>query len=634
MSDSSVWHLLGLREYMEGHAAKAIDCFARAISIEPARAEFHNDLAVAYGSLERYDDALASLRRAIELDPEYFEALKNLGDLLRHRSALDEALACYSRALALDSEDAELHYVVGDACYKLSRLDEAYASFLRAIDRDPQLANAYTYLGTISKFKSDPAAAIAFYERALAIAPTNTLRYLSATVLPIICSSTEEKYYYRNRLIAGIKELLSQGFRLDPLVEDMPVTFFLAYQGENDREVYELLGELCAGASRYLTSSHGPRVPGSRIRIGFVSSHLNDHSVGVFWRGLIANLDRARFHVHVFSLSPQQDYVTEFLKNACECYVQLPGALPAAREHIATERMDLLFYPDIGMDPAVYALASSRLAPVQCTSWGHPVTSGLRTIDYYISSDLLESSGAEQHYTEELVRLKTLGIYIYRPPLPKFTRTRADFGLAADSHIYGCLQSLFKLHPEFDDILAGILRSDPEGIIVLPGGHVPHWDTLLVRRLSRVIPDVTARVKIIPRLSYDDYMQLTSMVDVSLLPPDFGGGRTSYEAFTVGTPVVTLPSGFLRGRITYALYQILGIRDCIASSGSEYIDIAVRLGADKDHRSRVRAAIRDRSTRLFEDISAVREMEGFLEGAVDKARSTHSRRAVDSRSLS
>jgi protein O-GlcNAc transferase len=631
-SDSSAWHLLGLTEYMEGHAETAIDRFARAISIEPMKADFHNDLAVAYGSLERYDDALAILQRATELDPGHFAALKNLGDLLRHKGSLDQALACYGRAMDLDPEDAELHYVIGDACYKLSRLDEACASFLRAVDRDPQLANAYTYLGTISKFKSEPAAAIAFYERALAIAPTNTLRYLSATVLPIICSSTEEKYHYRNRLIAGIKSLLNQGFQLDPIVEDMPVTFFLAYQGENDREVYELLGDLCAGASRDLTSSQGPRVSGGRIRVGFVSSHLNDHSVGVLWRGLVANLDRTRFHVHVFSLSPQQDYVAEFLKNACESYVQLPVALSAAREQIAAECMDLLFYTDIGMDPAVYALASSRLAPVQCTSWGHPVTSGLRTIDYYISSDLLESAGAEQHYTEELVRLKSLGVYVYRPHLPEFTRTRADYGLAAGNHIYGCLQSLFKLHPEFDDILAGILRSDPEGIIVLPGGHVPHWDTLLLRRLSRAMPDVTDRVKIIPRLSYDDYMQLTSLVDVLLLPPDFGGGRTSYEAFTVGTPIVTLPSLFLRGRITYALYQILGIPDCVASCGSEYIDIAVRLATDKNHQSRIRAAIRDRSARLFEDIHAVREIESFLADAVEKVRWGESRSAVDSRS--
>src|SRR5262245_30563554 len=121
---SSAWHLLGVTEYLEGHPEKAIDHIARAISIEPTRAEFHNDLAVAYGSLQRYDDALASLQRATQLNPEYFAALKNLGDLLRHKGSLDDALACYSRAMDLDSEDAELHYVIGDAYYRLSRLDE------------------------------------------------------------------------------------------------------------------------------------------------------------------------------------------------------------------------------------------------------------------------------------------------------------------------------------------------------------------------------------------------------------------------------------------------------------------------------------------------------------------------------
>ena len=57
------------------------------------------------------------------------------------------------------------------------------------------------------------------------------------------------------------------------------------------------------------------------------------------------------------------------------------------------------------MDELSLQLAAQRLAPVQCNSLGHPETSGLPTIDYFLSSDLMEPLDAARHYTERLVRL-------------------------------------------------------------------------------------------------------------------------------------------------------------------------------------------------------------------------------------
>ena len=109
------------------------------------------------------------------------------------------------------------------------------------------------------------------------------------------------------------------------------------------------------------------------------------------------------------------------------------------------------------MEPITYTLAFSRLAPVQCVTWGHPVTTGIPTIDYFISSEALESEESDQHYTERLVRLKTPAIYYYRPETPTSLKDRAAFGLPESGALYMCPQSLFKLHPSFDEILAGTL---------------------------------------------------------------------------------------------------------------------------------------------------------------------------------
>ena len=63
-----------------------------------------------------------------------------------------------------------------------------------------------------------------------------------------------------------------------------------------------------------------------------------------------------------------------------------------------------MFYADLGMDIRTYFLAFARLAPVQCVTWGHPDTTGIPNMDYFISSDLIEADGAEKHYSETLYK--------------------------------------------------------------------------------------------------------------------------------------------------------------------------------------------------------------------------------------
>src|SRR5207253_11098850 len=109
-----------------------------------------------------------------------------------------------------------------------------------------------------------------------------------------------------------------------------------------------------------------------------------------------------------------RDATAQFIQEHVESYVELPVNLAAARRQIAEHGLDVLVYTDIGMEDLTYSLAFSRLAPVQCVTWGHPVTTGIPTIDYYLSSTLFETAEAQEHYTETLVRLPALPCYCYR----------------------------------------------------------------------------------------------------------------------------------------------------------------------------------------------------------------------------
>ena len=113
-------------------------------------------------------------------------------------------------------------------------------------------------------------------------------------------------------------------------------------------------------------------------------------------------------------------------------------------------------------------------------------------------------------------------------------------------------------------------------------------------------------------------MSLNAAADVSLDPIHFGGGNTTYEALAVGLPVVTMPAQFLRGRITNALYQQMGMTDLVVNSPENYVDLAVRLATDLDFRRAISEKILASCPVLFEDQRAIDAYAEFFSGVARK----------------
>jgi predicted O-linked N-acetylglucosamine transferase (SPINDLY family) len=322
----------------------------------------------------------------------------------------------------------------------------------------------------------------------------------------------------------------------------------------------------------------------------------------------------------VLSVGAHDDPLAARFRAAADRYVALPRQVRDARDQIAATELDVLLFADVGMDALTYTLAFSRMAPVQVATWGHPVTTGSPTMDYFLSSELLETTEADAHYTERLVRRPTLATYYVRPELTQPRRTRRELGLSDDRRLYLCPQTLFKFHPEFDATLAAILRGDPQGELVLIEGRTKNWTEQLQARFTRVMPDVVDRVRWLPALPNDRFLQLLAVGDVMLDPFHFGGGNTSYESLAIGTPVVTRPGLLLRSRIAQALYRSMAEKaeelpppGLIAASAEEYAAAALELAAPGRRRDAARGWIAAHADAVFEDAAAVRDFAGFLE---------------------
>ena len=312
---------------------------------------------------------------------------------------------------------------------------------------------------------------------------------------------------------------------------------------------------------------------------------------------------------------------------AADRVVELPVELAGARRLIAAERLDALYYADIGMSALTYFLAFARLAPLQCLTWGHPDTTGIRNLDRFLSCDAMEPVGAERHYSETLVRLPGPTLHYARPALPARLKPRSAFGLPDDAHLYVCPQSLFKIHPDFDRALVELLRRDPQGLVVLISGRDRNLDELLRRRIAGVGPDVVGRIRFLRQMPLADFLSLVTVSDVMLDPLHYSGGNTSLEAFALGTPIVTWPGAFMRGRHTYGFYKLMELARRRGGRPRALCRARARLGREPDFRRHVTRRVLDRVPGLFDHAPSVRAIEDVLAGGALKGKACRAQEA-------
>jgi predicted O-linked N-acetylglucosamine transferase (SPINDLY family) len=570
-----------------------------AVALQPDFAAAHHNRGNALQRLKRFDDALASYDRALAARPDYPEALNARALALQELKRHDEALTACERAIAARPGYPEALYLRGSILRAMNRSEDARAAYAAALAARPgyaeaRLARCMAELPILYRDAAEIDACRAAYER--------ELRALAAEVASGKVGDD----------LAGA------------IGSNLP--FFLAYQGRNDRELQRVYGEMVC---RLVSARFGPAPiapppsAGEKLRVGIVSGYFSQHSN---WKqpisGWLDQLDRARFRLFGYHTSGRTDAATRKAASLCERFVQGPLPHGRWRQEILHDGPHVLIYPEIGMDSTVPTLAAQRLARVQCSFWGHPETSGMPTVDYFLSSALMEPDDGDAHYTERLVRLPNLSIYyepIVPPPLPL---TRAQYGLRRDAVVYWCCQSLFKYLPQYDEVFAHIARAAGRDVqfafIENPGSQ--HITRLFRGRLAPHFAeaglDVDRHCVFLPRLDMREFVAAAGLCDVYLDSPGWSGGNTTLECLVHDLPVVTLPGSTMRSRHSTAILTMMGVGETIAADLGDYVEIAARLAREPAWRAAMKGKMSANKHRVYRDRTSIDALEAFLERAV------------------
>lgn len=512
----------------------------------------------------------------------------------------------------------------------LDMLEEALSIVSQAIAKDPLQLSYHVHKGVVEMRLFRTEECCASFQKAHSLYPSSAAFFLNQYLLPAIPTSVDDIKLCRDRFIEGLS-LAEKNTDLEMLLEHpfLPHTFSLAYNNQNDKLLLEryhrLLKCLSAPILSRIKDTRTARAAASaddtRIRIGFMSRYFYNHSNFLAFEGIIRHLDRTRFQVVLINLEgvkKDDDHMS--LCSACDEVIYLNDDLCYIYNKLHDLGLDILFFTDLGMTPYDFFYPMFRSAPVQVTGWGIPHTSGMSDVDYYISAQNIEPDTSESLYTEELVKLPGGLPCCFLADISETPNVQREyFFLPAHAPLVGCLQSLHKLHPDFDLILEDIAIKNPDAIFVFV--EHKHKDCMerFLNRLERNAPCAWGRSLFLKSMYRKEYQALCSCMDLLLDPIYYGSGITFFEASLAGAIIVTLEGKFLRSRTVASGYREMELANPpIATTQLEYVEIVTSLLDNAEERKKLKAEILAKRERIFNRLDYVRNFEDFCINAVKR----------------
>lgn len=575
--------------------------------------------AITFFHAKQFEETIATLLKVIALQPTHAVALNNIADCHRIQKRYDEAIYYFRKAIKANPKYFDAYFGLSLCFRALGRLDEAEVILRKLLMENPKYGMTYGNLAHICDEKGRFEEAEIYRREGFKNNPSPGMAIDAFCNFSPLLKSLQHEEQIEKEFLEALRMIRESGFRGRGFPPNFfNVTFFCAYHKRTPRHLMEPLSEMLTEIypDLHYVSPHLKRwsfKPRERIRIGICSSFIlnEQHSVYRSFGEIALGLDPQRFEVHIINLSPQGN--VEGIWRGLPV-TNVDADLDAGRQKIEALELDILFYTDIGMECFSYFLGFSRLAPIQCVGNGHPITSGIPTLDYFISSEDLERENGQAFYTEKLVRLKGIGSCYRKPKVEENVKNLQEFGIPEGMNYYVCPQTLFKFHPEMDRVIDQILKRDPKGVFIA-FEYNSGWQRPMLQRWQQTLKERMNRVYLMPRLDLSLFLQLLKYSTVVLDSFPFCGGNTSYQTFAAEVPIVTLKGDTCRGLGTYSLCKKMDLLELVVETVEEYIERCLKIATNKDYTQRLKEKIKEKNALIFEDKNVVKEYERFFEEA-------------------
>ena len=645
--ESSLYHL-GIIKYSTGLFADAAGLFEKALAANPGNANYYFSLALASWKLGRKDEAVRYYKQTLAMAPDNVAAWNNLGHLYLEMKDHESARKSFREVIRIDPGNLSAYQNLGLALISLRRYDEAIQSLLKAEGMKPDDEFNLVNLGDAYFKKKELKTAFGYMQKALDINPElHRTRLKYAEILLLL------SYYDRSE--AQLRQLLDKPPDIAKVALGILARVYefkgeLGRSAEYYRKVLELDPDFYPARQNYLyTISYNvllsPREtleahrewndsihcdekrlafdwPRSRdvnpgvdrkLRVGYLSADFRRHPIGTLFESLLCNHDDGKFDIVCYASVVKPDDVTRRLMKTAADWVAVEHLDDRAlADRIHDDDIDVLI--DLAGhtgDTRLPALAY-RPAPVQATYMGYCTTTGLATMDYWITDTVLHPDDTEELASERIFRLPRCWI-TYRPPAAGIT---PDVNERHDGPVrFGSFNQISKITARVISVWAEILKSVDQSRLFIKCFQLSD-DNVRREIIARFAQHGIDEDRIELQGSDSQYMAAYHQVDIALDPFPRTGCLTTLDALWMGVPVITLTGKRFIERQGHSILAAIGRREWVAATKQEYIDKAVALAGQVTERSRIRKILREemRNSPLLDGKSLAGALEAaFLE---------------------
>ncbi|HYC47590.1 MAG TPA: tetratricopeptide repeat protein [Burkholderiales bacterium] len=633
----ALW-LLGTAHLMRDRADEAVTLFERALAAQPDNGAVLEHLGLAHLMRNDFVAAERALRKAVAIPGAPASVSMRLGHALLRLARPAEAARAFERALAQDPHVIEAHSGLARAYAALGRWPQAARELELVLAETPNDGETLFYLARVRFEQAQFDAAFDAASRAREVEPLQIGPYALLAQMHHVRGELDravavlEEGYERTRADALVGMLTHVAHRqcdwtkwrtawqhMSARLEhsaDLGSPFWLLHE---DTTPEQQLSYTRRWVERAYPASPVPPAPvrstrsGERLRIGYYSGDFHQHPVACLVVEALELHDRQRFEIFAYSYGPDdKSAMRTRIAEGVEHFVDVawdPNDVVAGR--IRGDQLDLL------IDLKGYT-AGDRLAVMAqrpCTrqaAWlGYPGTTGAQYIDYLIADDVLIPRGAEQSYSERVVRLP----HVYQPNDRKRRssepRSRAEYGLAEGSFVFCCFNQSVKVTPEVFARWMALLRSVPHAVLWLLEDNPQATENLLAAAHAAGI--ARERVVIAPRLAPADHLARYRVADLALDTFPYTSHTTGSDALWLGCPLVALCGKTFAARVSTSLLRACGLPELVTHTFDDYEKLAYRLATDAALLAAIRmklAAARDTAP-LFDSRAFTRSLESL-----------------------
>jgi predicted O-linked N-acetylglucosamine transferase (SPINDLY family) len=368
---------------------------------------------------------------------------------------------------------------------------------------------------------------------------------------------------------------------------------FLNYVVDEPRQLHKTRNQLGLICSEIARSRIGIQKDSSKIlnredatqkilRIGYIASTLNHHSVGWLSRSLFAHHNRQDFQVFIYNINQNKDdaFHRNHFSNPLDTSYYFGNDAAEIVQKIQQDRIDILVDLDSLTYATTYEVMCCKPAPIQITWLGWD-TSGCPQIDYFIADPYVVPIDAQDYYHSEIWRLPQAYVAINGFEVGVPTKHRADYDISDDGVVYLCAQKSYKHNPDILRLQMQIIKEVPNSYLLVKS--LGDRDSLIntYYQVAEQVGITMDRLRFLDR-DPDEYTHRAnlSIADVVLDTFPYNGATTTLETLWAGVPMVTKVGQAFVARNSFSFMMNVSLTEGIAHNDEEYVAWGVKLGTD------------------------------------------------------